>query len=173
MVRSLSISLVLLLTVASLAEAQPAATPPRIDRITIVDRGIYQAEITKKADDPNLVSGARMEVRNFQLVQETTTIHAANGVWFGFRYTITGEPLAEKVPLKIVLLYPERGITNPRTGKTTFREEFSEQRAIGGKPAFWGRKLGAEWGWVEGVWTYQIWFQDRMYAEQKFTLVRP
>jgi len=50
------------------------AQTPRVDRINIVAKGVYQAEITKSVEDKNLATGQRQIVGNIKLVANTTSV---------------------------------------------------------------------------------------------------
>jgi hypothetical protein len=63
-------------------------------------------------------------------------------------------------------------VTNPKTGKTATREEYSETTQIGGADLR-GYGLDDDWEAVPGTWTLQVWYGDRMLAERSFTLVKP
>jgi hypothetical protein len=149
------------IVVKHLGAAPPLAPPAadqttRVDRIDIVEKGIYRSE-----SNPGSFEG-------LQLAEDTATIPAQTGTIFGFRYVVVGEPSVRNLPLRVVLIYPEAGLQNPQTGKTVHSEEYYDSPRITARAARY-HKLGS-WGWVFGVWTYQIWYQGRKYAEQQFTV---
>jgi hypothetical protein len=149
--------------IADAAGAKSDAGPAsRVDRIEIVERGTYRIPSKPVSAPGDVVK-----------IKETTTIPARKGVLFGLKYVVSGEPKGAKAALKIIVIYPEGGITNAKTGKTADKEEISEDRTVGPARCFWGVKLATEEMLVPGEWTCQIWCQDRKLAEQKFTLVRP
>ena len=82
-----------------------------------------------------------------------------------------GEPNGAKVPTRVVAIYPEGGRQNPSNGKIALNDEFPQTPTIGGEPQFFFMNI--KWGLVPGIWTIQVWCQDRKLAEQKFTLVPP
>jgi hypothetical protein len=162
------------IAIKSLSPANPAvpATPPRVDRIETFEKGIYQVPIDKEVADPNAASGKRfIENKTVTCTQVTATIPAQKGVNFGFRYRIVGEPKGSPITLKRVFVFPPGGITNPKTGKTTFQESVELSRKIG-EVSHTSYRLG-DWGRVPGTWTFQIWCQDRKLAEESFTVVNP
>ena len=169
-----TLMLLVLLTVAPLTLAQPPdsapAETPRIDRIEIVEKGIYRAPVVKKIEDPNLLAGYRLVTGKLEHVKDTTTIPATKGIQFGFRYLVVGEPKGAKVPVRIVAIYPKGGRFNPNNGKTAERDEWPQSATIGSTGRFC---FTLEWGRVPGVWMLQVWGKDQKYAEQEFTLVQP
>jgi hypothetical protein len=150
------------------AEATPAI---HVDRIEIVEKGLYRVEIKKTIEDPKVLSGHRIVSSTEELIKDTDKIPAVSGTQFGFRYAVIGEPNGTKVPTRIVANYPEGGRQNPNNGKIALKDEFPQTPTIGGPPAFFFFNM--KWGMVPGVWTIEVWCQDRKLAEQKFTLVPP
>ena len=116
------------------------------------------------------MGGGRYVNSKGELIKDTATIPAVPSE-FGFKYVVIGEPKGAKVPIRIVAHYPEGGRTNPNNGKTAMEDEFPQTATVGGKPNFFFFNM--KWGIVPGVWTIEVWSQDRKLAEQKFTLVQP
>jgi len=148
------------------------AQAPRIDRINIVAKGIYQAEVTKTVEDRGQATGQRQIVGNIKLVENTTSIPARNPILFGFDYVIVGAPDGAHVSVKVLAIYPKEGLKNPKTHETTYRDEYAIERTVGATH-FKGYKIDSDWEAVPGVWTFQIWHHNRKLAEQSFTLVKP
>jgi hypothetical protein len=148
------------------------AQTPRIDRINIIAKGVYQAEVTEKIQDPSQATGQRQMLSGIKLVENTTSIPAKNPIQFGFQYMITGTPNDTKISVKMVTLYPKEGLKNPQTHETKYRDEYAIERTVGATH-FKGYKIDSDWEAVPGVWTFQIWYQNRKLAEQSFTLARP
>jgi hypothetical protein len=166
----------LVLTAVRFSPAQPPASAPpeayRIDRVEILEKGIYRVPILKRVADPNVVSGQHMVYGKREHVQDTTTIPATTGIQFGFRYVVVGEPQGTKVPVRVIAVYPPGGRYNPNTGKTFAQDVFYLSQTIGSTTSHFCFTL-ASWGHVLGPWTLQVWDQDRKLAEQTFTLVEP
>jgi hypothetical protein len=171
-----SLALLLLLTAAPFTQAQPPASTfaetPRIDRIDIVEKGIYRAPVIKNVDDPNVLADRRLVYGEREHVKDTTTIPATKGTQFGFRFLVDGEPKGKKVPVRIVAIYPKGGRYNPNNGKTATRDEWPITATIGSTTNYFCFTLSS-WGLVPGTWTLQVWGKDRKYAEQEFTLSAP
>ena len=147
------------------AESTPAV---RVDRIDIIEKGLYQVEIKKTIEDPSVLSGHRITSAKAEQIKDTETIPAVSGTQFGFRYVVIGEPKGAKVPIRIVANYPEGGRQNPNTGKIALKDEYPQTGSLGGAPNFFFYNM--KWGMVPGVWTIEVWCQDRKLAEQKFTI---
>jgi Domain of unknown function (DUF3859) len=173
--RLFSCSFLLLITATLVNGQSPsaAASPPavRVDRVEFVEKGLYRVEVKKEIEDPNMLSGRRLVSSKAEQIKDTDKIPAASGTQFGFRYVVIGEPNGAKVPTRVVVHYPEGGRQNPNNGKIAFKDEFPQTLTIGGPPQFFFMNI--KWGLVPGVWTMEVWCQDRKLAEQKFTLVQP
>ena len=89
----LSVLATLLLTIAAHAQA------PRIDRIDIFEKGVFQNERTQSRPDPKSPTGTHDTVTNIRLVENTTTVRARHGVDVGIRFTVVGAPQGAVVPL--------------------------------------------------------------------------
>jgi hypothetical protein len=152
----------------STAESTPAV---RVDRIDIVEKGLYRVEVKKEIEDPNMLAGHRLVSSKAEHLKDTDTIPAVSGTQFGFRYVVIGERNGVKVPTRVVVNYPEGGRQNPNNGKIAFKDEFPQTPTIGGPPQFFFMNL--KWGLVPGVWRIEVWCQDRKVGEQKFTLALP
>jgi len=174
MVRLAQTNLVLLtlLTAAPWTQAQVAASAPaetpRIDRIEIVEKGIYRAQVVKQVDEPNVLSGHRMVYGKRELVKDTTTIPATKGIQFGIRFLVVGQPKDAKVPVRVIAIYPKGGRYNPNNGKTAKQDEWTVSATIGGSSNYFYFTL--KWGFVPGIWTLQLWDKDQRYAQQQFTM---
>jgi hypothetical protein len=143
----------------------------RVDDIEIVDIGVYSAEVKSRVEDSNLASGGRRIVANIKFVDKTDRVPARLGVQFGYRYKVIGEPAGAAVPLKFVTRYPEPGLKNPENGNRKLVDEFTQDRTIGDIHAR-GYGFDNAWEIVAGVWTFEVWYQDRMIRDQKFTVVK-
>ena len=78
----------------------------RVERIDVVDTGIYTIATGEETADPNAPTGTIAAVTTVTNVEKTTTIPGRLGLEFGFRYVIVGEPAGAEVPLDFVIAYP-------------------------------------------------------------------
>ena len=143
-----------------------------IHRATIANAGIYELKIARSVGDTNLAGSSRYVVTGTRRLQTTTGIPARVCTSFGFEYMIIGTPLSAEVPIKMVTKFPTPGLRNPETQQTTYRHETVVNRTIG-RVHFRSYTLEEQWELVPGVWTFELWYQDRKLAEQSFTLSTP
>jgi hypothetical protein len=148
------------------------AQTPRIDRIDIIEAGIYSAEITKKTPDSSMPSGYRNEIADLKLIERTTVIPGRVGTYFETKYKIVGSPLNEKVELRKVVRLPEGGMKDPATGEIFYRYERMLSKVIG-ETSVTGYNFEKDWEIVPGTWVFEFWYQDQKLAEQRFTVTKP
>jgi hypothetical protein len=163
----LTIALMAFLALATGAGAQT----PYVDRIEILQSGIFQADETKKMAAPGTAAGAVSDLGNIRHVRTTGSVPGQIGVRFGYRYRVIGRPNGANVALRFVTLIPSPGIRNPKTGNTVVRGEYSREKTIGGESY---RDYGFDdpWEIVPGVWTLEIWQGDRKLVSQSFTVTK-
>ena len=163
----IALPLLLLLLAATGAYAQT----PRVDRIDVVEYGIYTATTTGHEAAPGTAVGAVNTISDLQHAATARTVPAQQGIRFGFRYTVVGAPAGADVPLHMVTIFPPPGLTNPATQQLKAQSEYDSSATIG-TASYKGYQLTAPWEVVPGVWTLQIWYQGRKLAEQSFTVVK-
>jgi len=163
------IALPLLLSL--LASTGAYAQTPQIDRIDVVEYGIYTTTTENKVSAPGTASGTRAIVTDIRHAATTRTVSAQKGVDFGFRYTVVGAPAGAVVPIRFVTIFPAPGLRNPDTQQLKARSEYDFNVAIG-QTSFKSYGLDNDWKVVPGIWTMQIWYQGRKLAEQSFTVVK-
>ncbi|MEO8667519.1 MAG: DUF3859 domain-containing protein [Bauldia sp.] len=156
----------LLLPVAFAAQAET-----RIDRIDIVDKGIYTIETGQQTQDTGTPTGEITAVETARNVEATTSIAARVGLEFGLRYLIVGAPAGDEISLDFVILYPEPGLRDPQEEVPVKQSRYSRQKKIG-DTLYLGYGFDNDWEIVPGTWTFQIWDKDRKLAEQSFTVGR-
>ncbi len=157
--------LVLALTAASHAHAQ------QVERIEIVEWGLFRHDVQAQLDAPESPSGSRKLVDNVRLQQATTTVPALVGMKFGIRFKVVGSPAGARVALKVVFRFPSQGLTNPAKGKTySVYESFSN--AVVGEVTYRGYGFDYDWEVETGPWTLEVWHEDRKLAEKTFMVTR-
>jgi hypothetical protein len=144
----------------------------KVERIEIVETGIYRAETASIESAPDTATRQRNILSETKLVTVTTRIEAKLGVHFGMRYRVVGRPNGVSVKLTSVTLYPGSGLKNPLSGRSVARGEHLLFATIG---AINYRGYVFEHGWemVPGVWTFELWDGNRKLASQAFDVVRP
>jgi hypothetical protein len=144
---------------------------PSVDRIEIVEKGLYRVETARATQAAGTATGVQDELANVKLVSDTTTIPARIGTSFGLRYRVVGGPNRASVKLTVIVRFPGEGLRNPKTGERTARDVTSWTRHIGGV-TYNGYGFDEAWELVPGTWTYEIWHDGRKLAEQSFTVVK-
>ncbi|MGP0059777.1 MAG: DUF3859 domain-containing protein [Beijerinckiaceae bacterium] len=144
----------------------------RLDRINIVEAGVYEAEIEKRVPEPNSPTGMRNVLGEVKLVARGPQVPAGLGVHFGVRYIIVGAPKGKNADIRIIWRYPSPGLKNPKTGEVIFRSDRTLSRAIG-VPQFTDYSFDNDWEVVTGIWTLELAYGDRKLAEQSFTVTKP
>jgi hypothetical protein len=159
--------LLLLLLVSTGAYAQT----PQVDRVDVVEYGIYTANTQSTQLAPGTAAGTVSTINDIQHAATTRTIPAQQGVRFGFRFVVVGAPAGTVVPLHMVTIFPPPGLTNPATQQLKAQSEYDTNAPIG---ATWykGYSFTNDWEVLPGNWTMQVWYQGRKLAEQTFTVVR-
>jgi len=162
--RALVLSLLLLLPVAAEAQA------PKVDRIDVIEAGIYQVVVKSNLADPKVPSGTRQNLNGAKLVKATNTIPAVLGTRFGFRFKIVGEPTGGPVALKWVIRFPPPGIRNERN---QLQRSYEENIATAiGTEEYRDALFDSPSDLVPGVWTMEVWSGNQKMAQQQFTVVR-
>jgi hypothetical protein len=155
-----------------LVASGPSLAAPRVDKIEIVAAGLYKSTLSGKVVKTDSASGTRSIIASETLLKETDQVVAKPGVEFGVRYRIVGAPRGAAVPIKIVTYYPLQGMSNPKTGRTTWREELDAKRRVG-RVLYESFHFDHDWELVPGIWSFQFWYGGRMLAEQRFAVTLP
>jgi hypothetical protein len=148
-----------------------AARAQQIERIEIVEWGLYRADRTGQVPSPSSPSGTSNLSINVRHRETTTTVPALVGITFGLRYEVVGSPSGAAVDLKLVVRFPERGVTDPATGKS-FRSAEYEVRTVVGAIGWEAYTLDYEWEVEPGPWTLELWHEGRRLARKTFMVTR-
>jgi hypothetical protein len=141
----------------------------RVERIDIVDTGIYTIVTGEVTADPNAPTGAIAAVTTVTNVEKTTTIPGRLGLEFGLRYVIVGEPAGAEVPLDFVISYPAPGLVDPAEPEPLRESRYARQKKIG-ETIYLGYGFENAWEIVPGEWSFEIWFEGKKLARQDFTV---
>jgi Domain of unknown function (DUF3859) len=161
-----------LLFLAALAGDACAQGSSKVERIEIVEAGIYRAETSGIEQAPGTATRQRNILSETRLLQPTTRIEAKLGVHFGMRYRVVGTPNLATIKLVSVTQYPAPGLKNPKSDKPQTRGEHSLFATIG-QINYRGYVFEHEWEMVAGTWTLELWDGQRKLASQTFTVTRP
>jgi hypothetical protein len=162
------------LIVAVLLTALPFAARAetvRVDRVDIVDRGIYAVTTGGETPDAGTPTGKISAVSAVKLSEATTTIPGRRGTEFGFQYTIVGEPAGAEVSIDVVNSYPSPGLLDPGEKKPVLESRYSRKKKIG-ETAYLGYGFENDWEIVPGTWTFVISYEGRELARQSFTVAK-
>lgn len=146
-----------------------------VQRIEIIEPGIYDAAISTRTDAPDSTIGTRSYLDTLhQATTLTTTIRPRIGLHFGFRFQIVGEPLGRQVTLALITNFPPPGLHQPNSAQAVQRDGYVQTARLGSE-SFIGYTFDEAWEMVPGVWRFEIWDQNdnRKLAEQSFTVTAP
>lgn len=170
--RRIAFLLLFLPLLCGAATAQSITVQPAKLQIAIVEYGLYDAAPGQKIADPTMPSGTREIVSDLRLTRVTNIVPGEVETAFGIRYEVTGGPQSGGIPVTIVTRFPNPGMRNPQTGKTAaFIQE--KYKLESGWEYATGFAFDKEWEIVPGVWSFEIWYDGKKMAEQKFTVTLP
>lgn len=162
---------VLIAALAALAAAATGSRSAAADApgIAVVDYGLYAMRTVGSEKAPHHVSGERTIVDEVRHLKTTRLVNAQPGRIFGFRFRVT-DPELDGAELTLRIRFPE--LTNPETGRRQTGQDDRHTVRLG---AIYQQAYGFDhlWEMAEGEWTYQVLHEDRLLAEQRFTIVVP
>ena len=166
--------LALLLLVPSLAACLGAAYAQsgKVERIDIVEAGLYRAQTVSIAEAPDTATRQRNILSETTLLAPTTRVEAKIGVHFGIRYRVVGRPNNSMIKLVSATQYPAPGLKNPKSKDNQTRGEHSLFATIG-QINYRGYVFERDWEIVPGAWTFELWDGKRKLASQTFEVVKP
>jgi hypothetical protein len=139
----------------------------QVTNAKVTEYGIYSAKILKAADKTGAITGSHDVIGDVEFIQNTDRIPAKLDTRFGFRYVIEGSG-EKNVILKKKVIHPP--ITEKN--KTTTSHEYDLDYAMGSE-SITGFRFGAENLMVAGEWIFQLYYQDKLVLERKFTVYKP
>jgi hypothetical protein len=168
----------LLAAAPSAAWAQTATIPApaaTVSGVAIINAGTYTAQSVSAPSRAGQLSptGTVGTASNWHFVSDSTDVAGQVGTQFGIEFRIDGNPVGEGVTLHLVLNFPPQGIRNPNTGDMMHTANIAFANLKIGAICLLGYGFHNAWEIVPGVWTEQIWYQDRMLAERTFTVSKP
>ena len=144
------------------------AADVRVERIDVVDTGIYTIVTGEETADPSAPGTVAAPV-TATLVEATTTVPGRLGLEFGLRYVIVGEPAGAEVALDFVIAYPAPGLVDPAEPEPLLESRYTRQKKIG-ETVYLGYGFENDWEIVPGAWRFEIWFDGGKLASQAFTV---
>jgi Domain of unknown function (DUF3859) len=168
----------LLAAVPGAAGAQTAtvvAPAASVSGITVTNAGIYEAQSVSAPSGTGQLSptGTIGTASNWHFVSKTTDVTGQVGTQFGIEFRLEGNPVGDGVTLHMLLKLPPQGIRNPNTGETMHTAKIAFPNLKIGALCLLGYGFDNAWEIVPGVWTEQIWYQDRKLAERTFIVSKP
>lgn len=160
-------SLAILAVLTLLAAGGAPAQQGKLDRIEIIQSGLYTASIVRRDSSLGTPTGKASIVESPSFYSDTTRVPAQAGIRFGFQYRLIGSPSGREVPLRAVWQIPAPGITNPVNGNV-YRESTREFTATIGETQIHGYGFDQPWEIVEGEWVLEIWHEKRLLASRTF-----
>jgi hypothetical protein len=109
-------------------------------------------------------------VADWHFVSDSTDVPGTVGTQFGIEFRIDGAPAGDGVTLYLALTFPPQGMRNPNTGETMHDARIAFPNVKIGALSVLGYGFDNGWETVPGVWTEQIWYQNRVLAERSFTV---
>lgn len=161
------LSFFLLLSFSIAAHSQT----PRIDRIDIIEAGIYERQSSSTTLGQSSTGGT-LVIADLKLIKSTTTIPARIGTSFGVRFRLIGQPFSGKAILKVVTRIPPPGIRNTDTNQMQLTSEITIIKTIGAEHTF-DNIFESPGHLITGNWVMEIWHENRKLAQQQFTVVKP
>lgn len=142
-----------------------AQTPPAVERLEVLERGLYSAASENCSPDERRLIVC--DVANVRHVSTSTNVPAQVGVLFGARFRVVGTPNGATVSLRKVWILPPAGLRAPTVAEPIQRIERVEQNVIGAiAVATYG--FDEAWELVPGTWTLQFWDGDRLLLSEQF-----
>ncbi len=149
---------------------QAAAQDARIDRVEVLEFGFYTSDKTGTSTTaPGAAAGRTDTITNVRFLKAPSKVAAGSGVGIGIRFESVGRSRGEETTIRSVWKIPAPGVTNPRSGNT-YRQSVVEFKTRVGDVHMRGYTFDEEWEVVRGVWTLEIWQDDRMLAAHNFTV---
>ena len=123
-------------------------------------------------EDAKAGTGKSIRGPTLEFAEDTRRIPLRTGVYFGYQYWLRLPPDEGKPVLKRVLIHPE--MTLPDGSRVSRSERKLVKKATHGiVTAIDAYALSEDYELVEGDWVFQLWYQDEMLVEAKFTSYWP
>src|SRR5260370_35855354 len=148
----------------SLASVGAHAQTARVDRIEVVEYGIYRTETTKRTEAPGTAGGYVRTLTDIRNSEVTRTVPARPGGRFGVRYNVIGASDGAQVPITIVDKFPKQGLRKPGSAETFYREEYVATNTTG-QASYTDYGFDHDWVRVPGTSTTELCDQGRKFAD--------
>ena len=162
-------------------DQQPAVTEDTV--ATQVEQGLPRGKVTKFGlfrergkgwvqDDTNASTGKVIRGATLDFTEDTHRVPLRKGVVFGYRYWLKFPSLENQVSFRRVLIHPQMIL--PDGSKVTRSErKIGKGTTHGIVTSIDAYALCEDYELVAGEWIFQLWHEEKMLAEQKFTTYLP
>jgi hypothetical protein len=139
----------------------------------VVLYGLFNARSTgSMMDNANSSTGKVIRGSVLNFTEQTQRIPLLKGTRFGYRYKLKLPSDESRPEIRRVLMHPEMTLLD---GSTVSRSErtLRKRATYGIVNAIDAYALSEDYELVEGDWTFQLWYEDKLVVEQTFTTYRP
>ena len=142
-----------------------------VEAIKILNYGKYSATSKSVEKLDGTATGTINIVDNYKLREQTEVITARVGERFGVEYMLTGRPTGEAVQVTFITRFPLQGVVNPK-GERFTKNEFERTVTIG-ELTYRTYRFDDAWELALGEWSMEFYYQGRLLASKRFTVVAP
>jgi len=143
----------------------------------IIRAGIFKAvHEGKLLEDTSGTTGKSLKSLTLEFVKPAERIPLVKGGYLGFQYGLSKLPPelenTREIELRRVLTHPEMTLPD---GSTTTGSDYTVRRKIklGQVTSYDAYGFHEDYELVEGEWAFQLWYQDDLLVEKKFTTYWP
>jgi hypothetical protein len=126
----------------------------------------------KIIDSPETTTGKAVSAPVITRDRETTRIPLIKDKYMAYQYRLSNLPDLRRIKLRRVLMHPPMHLPD---GKVSTGSDYTVTRKVESNEvfAFDAYALNEDYEMVVGDWIFQIWYQDQMLLEQRFTTYSP
>ena len=133
---------------------------------TELNYGLYRADVMYETDNETSPSGKHTVSNNVVFYEKTTNVKLKNDARFGAEFILNSDSY-ESIEIDIIWTYP-KSIQNDKG------ENFSQLKKTSWKKAnqkeWVGYVINREYEMVEGVWTLEIYHEEKRLYQKKFNV---
>jgi hypothetical protein len=157
-----------------LAHQTACGQGPSVSEASLTWYGVYQTRDDKAVADASTLDGSRVVSKGIVPPRSNSDrIPAILDTRFGFGFTLSGRPVGALVNLHMVRNFPAVGAVSGKTGERHVREEGDLTLGIGQTDLFIGYLFSHDYELVPGIWSFEIWQDNRKLLEKSFNVYIP
>ena len=151
----------------------PTCAQSKFPGLTVVEtsHGLYEVEVLGKQKAANTLTQSMNMLKGEKLLLKTDTVIADIGKTFGVEFTINTGNQTAILPVKIVWEFP-KPMKNPNNGKVYKTSEL-DQAIITNQPMFHSYTLEYDYEFVEGLWSFKVFYNDVEIYKHSFWVMLP